>query len=154
MKSTLGEAIKHLVYYHLQARERVVTGMLPEDLKKKAHSEASSTGFLLMHMAETSLFFVQQLIDEKVGYIPRFGAKVSDTGQTVSLEEIDLLHKQIVDLLTTAITAYTDEDWLKIVPLKPFRPEGVSKLEGVQLVMMHAQHHLGQVSWCLKHPIS
>jgi uncharacterized damage-inducible protein DinB len=150
MESTISKVMSPMVQYHKQARERIIANIIEADLSKRLLPEVSSVGFLLTHVAETTYFFCTQLFEGPTDFLPKYGAKVRDMGDAYSLDYIRNYQDKAFAIMLHACETLSDEDWLAKVPMLPFTQE-MQRFNGLEIVLMHSQHHLGQVSLALKH---
>jgi len=150
MNFTFSTVLLPLVQYQIQARERIVGNITSADLSKRLTPEVSSAGFLLTHLAETSYFFCTQLFEGPTDFLPKYGAKVVDDGGPYSLEYIKEYQEKAYNIMLSACDTLTNEQWLEKVPMLPFTNE-MQRFKGLEIVLMHSQHHLGQISQAIKH---
>jgi uncharacterized damage-inducible protein DinB len=150
MEHSFSALLMPMVQYHIQARTRIIANITDADLVKRIIPEVSSVGFLLTHLAETSYFFATQLFEGPTEYLPKYGAKAKDQGDLYSLGHIDEFHTKAISIVLHSCETYTNEEWLQKVPLLPFAQE-MQRSVGLQTILMHAQHHLGQISQALRH---
>lgn len=127
-----------------------LTGIKPEDLKKKLGSSPNSAGFLIRHIADVEMLFARNVFGSselKVHASTVIAGK--DSGEWTDLHELLVYEQASYDALISIFRMQTDTDWEQQVVTKEFGTK--TKAEAIGRIISHTAYHAGQLAIVIKY---